>query len=199
MLERLLQKLRSDTQLPPGRRDADLVDPQLAWLVGMPVVYGQDEKGKLTTSTALVSIFQQADDEGYAPSTEWDGDPRLPEPEPLEQVEHGRDMPAPAAAGEHAAPVQLRRDIPQAGRAAAADVLDDRRKVAGMPIGVPRDGRPERRTSLASPLLLIRVSLLATSVKRAISVALRCATNPSIAWRCISLPRPLACRAVNGG
>jgi hypothetical protein len=33
---------------------------------------------------------------------------------------------------------------------------------------------------------------LSTSVKRAISVPFRCATKPSIACRCASIPSPLA-------
>jgi hypothetical protein len=43
VLERLLQQLRPDAAMLPGGADADLVDPELARLVGMPVVQRRDE------------------------------------------------------------------------------------------------------------------------------------------------------------
>jgi hypothetical protein len=80
--------------------------------------------------------------------------------EPSEQVRHRRDVPISAPMRENAARVHLRRNGPEAGlrrngpeagRPAGADVVDDRPKVLGVPVGVTRDGLPERRTALASP------------------------------------------------
>ena len=48
-----------------------------------------------------------------------------PPSEPVEQVDHRRDMPASAALGEHAALVKLACYRPQAGRASGADVRDN--------------------------------------------------------------------------
>ena len=56
------------------------------------------------------------------------GAPTLPLPKSVEQVQDGRDVPAPAAAREHAAGVQLARDRPEACRAAGANVLYHRRE-----------------------------------------------------------------------
>jgi hypothetical protein len=53
----------------------------------------------------------------------------VPQLEPVEQVRHRRDMPAPAVAGEHAAGVQLAGDGPEAGCSARSECR--RRPVPG--------------------------------------------------------------------
>ena len=58
-------------------------------------------------------------------------------------------MPSPAPPRQHAAGVELAGNCPEAGRPAGSDVLDHRRKVLRVPVGVARDGRPERSTAPA--------------------------------------------------
>ena len=69
------------------------------------------------------------------------------EPETVQQV-HDRRVPSSAAAREHASGVQLVRYGPRLVPA-GADVLQHRREVPRVPIGVPRDGGPKRRSAFA--------------------------------------------------
>jgi hypothetical protein len=57
-----------------------------------------------------------------------------------------------AAAREHAAGVQLGRDLAQAGRLAVADVRERRREVVGIGVCVGRDRRREHHAALSGPL-----------------------------------------------
>jgi len=77
--------------------------------------------------------------------------PRTPGIQPSQQVHHGRDVPAPAAAREDAATVHLGRNGTQADRATGSDVLDHRPQVLGMTVGVARNRRPERLSAPSSP------------------------------------------------
>lgn len=60
-------------------------------------------------------------------------------------------MPPHAAAGAHTALIELDRDVPQAGDSVPGEVVEDRRQVARVLIGVSRYRRPERHTALPCP------------------------------------------------